>query len=130
MTSVFLEMKYVNGGARLVATFSDSSTHYINYKALKKQINAARNALQASVPNNADPPELTGSTNFPSLTEGFFYELDRNVESVDGFFTKKSTDIKRRFKLLIDKYGDSGSDQLDYHELDDLVCQSTLCPTN
>lgn len=27
----------------------------------------------------------------------------------------------RRLKLLIDKYGDSRSDQLDYHELEDLV---------
>jgi hypothetical protein len=51
----------------------------------------------------------------------FFYELDRNVESVDDFFTKKSSDMQRRLKLLIDKYGDSRSDQLDYHELEDLV---------
>jgi glycerophosphodiester phosphodiesterase len=51
----------------------------------------------------------------------FFYELDRNVESVDDFFSKKSSDMQRRLKLLIDKYGDSRSDQLDYHELEDLV---------
>ena len=59
-----------------------------------------------------------------SLTIAFFYELDRNVELVDDFFTKKSTDMQRRLKLLIDKYGDSRSDQLDYHELEDLVQQS------
>lgn len=51
----------------------------------------------------------------------FFYELDRNVECVDDFFTKKSSDMQRRLKLLIDKYGDSRSDQLDYHELEELV---------
>jgi len=29
--------------------------------------------------------------------------------------------MQRRLKLLIDKYGDSRSDQIDYHELEDLV---------
>ena len=57
----------------------------------------------------------------------FFYELDRNVESVDDFFTKKSTDVQRRFKLLMDKYGDSRSDQLDFHELEDLVYSHLVC---
>ena len=56
----------------------------------------------------------------------FFYELDRNVEVVDDFFTKKNADIQRRFKLLIDKYGDSKSDQLDSHELEDLVSSFTM----
>jgi hypothetical protein len=56
----------------------------------------------------------------------FFYELDRNVESVDDFYTKKSTDMQRRLKLLIDKYGDSRSDQLDFHELEDLVFLSLI----
>jgi hypothetical protein len=55
------------------------------------------------------------------LIVAFFYELDRNVESVDDFFTKKSVDMQRRLKLLIDKYGDSQSNQLDFHELEDLV---------
>ena len=63
------------------------------------------------------------------LTIAFFYELDRNVELVDDFFTKKSTDMQRRLKLLIDKYGDSRSDQLDYHELEDLV-QKSDCGAN
>lgn len=40
---------------------------------------------------------------------------------MDDFFTKKSSDMQRRLKLLIDKYGDSKSDQLDLHELEDLV---------
>ena len=43
------------------------------------------------------------------------------MEFVDDFFTKKSTDMQRRLKLLIDKYGDSKSNQLDFHELEDLV---------
>ena len=51
----------------------------------------------------------------------FFYELDRNVESVDDFFNKKSTDMQRRLKLLMDKYGDSKGNQMDFHELEDLV---------
>ena len=55
------------------------------------------------------------------LIVAFFYELDRNVESVDVFFTKKSIDMQRRLKLLVDKYGDSKNNQLDFHELEDLV---------
>ena len=52
----------------------------------------------------------------------FFTELDRNVEAVDDFFTKKSTDFQKRLKLIFDKYGESRSDQLDSHELEDIVC--------
>jgi hypothetical protein len=59
----------------------------------------------------------------------FFYELDRNVECVDDFFTKKSSDMQRRLKLLMDKYGDSRSDQLDYHELEELVHLSLISLT-
>lgn len=97
---------------------ADSSSHYLNYKALKKQINSARKPSQA---NHDHSPDLTGCPFCDLLILAFFYELDRNVESVEDFFTKKSSDMQRRLKLLIDKYGDSKSDQLDLHELEDLV---------
>jgi hypothetical protein len=57
----------------------------------------------------------------------FFYELDRNLESVDDFFSKKSAEMQRRLKLLLDKYGDNNCDQLDYHDLEDLVSPSVCC---
>jgi glycerophosphodiester phosphodiesterase len=51
----------------------------------------------------------------------FFYELDRNVEVVDEFFSKKSAEMQRRLKLLQDKYGDGTCDFLDWHDVEDLV---------
>ena len=93
------------------------SAHYLNYKALKKQI---KSALQPGVKDASH--DLTGWPLPNILKVAFFYELDRNVESVDDFFNKKSTDMQRRLKLLIDQYGDSQGNQLDFHELEDLVC--------
>ena len=98
---------------------ADGSAHYLNYKTLKKQIKSAQRPIE---PPHEESPDLTGLARFCCAKRvAFFYELDRNVESVDDFFTKKSSDMQRRLKLLIDKYGDSGNDQLDYHELEDLV---------
>ena len=52
----------------------------------------------------------------------FFFELDRNVELVNDFYFKKSGDLQRRVKLLVDKYGDSQGNHLEDYELEDLVC--------
>jgi glycerophosphodiester phosphodiesterase len=37
----------------------------------------------------------------------FFYALDRNLEDVDSFYTKKYGDAARRLKLLQDQYGNN-----------------------
>jgi len=102
---------------------ADVSSHYLNYKALKKQIKSAQKPTEdATSKDETISPDLTGYYYHCSLLIiAFFYELDRNLESVDDFFSKKSAEMLRRLKLLIDKYGDSRSDQLDYHELEDLV---------
>ncbi|GAO51643.1 GDPD-domain-containing protein [Saitoella complicata NRRL Y-17804] len=67
------------------------SSHYINYKALKKHITSAQQAKHAT----GTDPDLTA----------FFFDLDRNVEEVNNFFNKRDTEITRRLKLLNDKYG-------------------------
>ena len=97
------------------------SAHYLNYKALKKQIKSVQ---QLGVKETS--PDLTGCLLPNFLIVAFFYELDRNVEFVDDFFTKKSSDMQRRLKLLIDQYGDSKSNQLDFHELEDLVFSRSI----
>jgi hypothetical protein len=51
-----------------------------------------------------------------------FSGLDKNVEFVDSFFTKRSTNLQRQLNLLINMYGEIGSAQLDFHELEELVC--------
>jgi|SRR5271169_5424885 len=101
-----------------------ASTHYLSYKALKKHIKGAATA------SAEDSPEFTSIPLPPPLlldvhaNIAFFYELDRNVEVVDDFFSKKSAEMQRRLKLLQEKYGDGQNDLLDFHDVDDLVLTS------
>jgi glycerophosphodiester phosphodiesterase len=101
---------------------SDPSAHYINYKALKKQIKSAQIPSADAIPDESQSPDLTGSPLHVLLTIAFFFELDRNVEVVEDFFSKKSADIQRRLKSLIDRYGENRTDMRDAPELEDLVC--------
>jgi len=53
---------------------------------------------------------------------GFYFSLDRNLETVDGFYKKKYAESSRRLRLLYDRYGSSPNpDELDQHDLDDLI---------
>lgn len=38
------------------------------------------------------------------LVPAFFYALDRNIETVDGFFNKRLAEAQRRLKLLESRY--------------------------
>ena len=38
---------------------------------------------------------------------GFFYSLDRNLEDVDHFYTKKYQELTRKLKIWVDQYGDT-----------------------
>ena len=53
----------------------------------------------------------------------FFYSLDRNLEDVDSFYSKKYSDITRRLKLLQDQYGESIDNLggLDRDEVEDVM---------
>ncbi|KAI9278328.1 Glycerophosphoryl diester phosphodiesterase family-domain-containing protein [Phascolomyces articulosus] len=64
------------------------SKNYLNYKALKKSINeAARNS----------PP-------LEEDTTAIFFQLDRELEKVDTFYTYKQSQIDRRLWILTEKY--------------------------
>ncbi|KAL2260774.1 hypothetical protein VTK26DRAFT_5128 [Humicola hyalothermophila] len=63
---------------------------YIDYKGLKKLVKAAANAAQ-----DGEPVDLAE----------FFFALDRNLEDVDQFYSKKFADARRRLKVLQDRYG-------------------------
>ncbi|KAF2706557.1 GDPD-domain-containing protein [Pleomassaria siparia CBS 279.74] len=84
------------------------ASYYINYKSLKQLIKTA----SAAVKNGADP----------DLAE-FFFSLDRNLEDVDGFYTKKYSEAARRLKLLHGRYGHSvqSPDGIDQDESQDLM---------
>ncbi|KKK17847.1 hypothetical protein P175DRAFT_0472761 [Aspergillus ochraceoroseus IBT 24754] len=65
------------------------SASYIRYKSLKKLIKSLAERVKAG--HEAD-------------LAGFFYSLDRNLEDVDHFYNKKSSDFTRRLKLLEGRY--------------------------
>ncbi|KAI9498524.1 Glycerophosphoryl diester phosphodiesterase family-domain-containing protein [Zychaea mexicana] len=64
------------------------SKNYLSYKSLKKTINeAARNS----------PPSEEATT-------AIFFQLDRELEKVDTFYTYKQSQIDRRLWILSEKY--------------------------
>ncbi|KAL9059031.1 MAG: hypothetical protein Q9162_001419 [Coniocarpon cinnabarinum] len=68
------------------------SSDYIDYKTLKKLIKSA-----SVEQRHGQEPDLAG----------FFYSLDRNLETVDNFYNKKYAEVERRVKLLRDRYDDA-----------------------
>ncbi|KAL9594613.1 MAG: hypothetical protein Q9219_006943 [cf. Caloplaca sp. 3 TL-2023] len=81
---------------------------YIKYKSLKKLIKSA--AESAKLQTGVDTAE-------------FFFSLDRNLEDVDAFYSKKFGDATRRLKLLEDRYGKATEipQDIDVSELEDLM---------
>ncbi|KAI5804158.1 glycerophosphocholine phosphodiesterase-like protein Gde1 [Peziza echinospora] len=88
------------------------ATSYINYKGLKRLLKAEVEKVK-----NGGDADLTP----------FFYSLDRNVELVDTFFSKRLAEYTRRFKVLQSKYShephiaDPIVDGLGRDELEELV---------
>ncbi|KAM3424290.1 hypothetical protein BST61_g11173 [Cercospora zeina] len=84
---------------------------YIDYKALKKLIKAAK----ASEGTNGEP----------DLAE-FFFTLDRQLEDIDTFYNRKYAEISRRLRLLYDRYGMASKlkDGMEREDVQDLT--STL----
>ncbi|KAI0136968.1 glycerophosphoryl diester phosphodiesterase [Xylariales sp. AK1849] len=82
---------------------------YIDYKGLKKLIKAASES-SANAGKKADLAE-------------FFFALDRNLEDVDSFYSKKFAEAHRRLKLLQDRYGRSPDAviDLDDDEVEELM---------
>lgn len=65
------------------------SSHYINYKGLKRLIKVTN-----GTPRHESPQDATA----------FFYELDRGLEDINLFYNKRTTDITRRLHLLEARY--------------------------
>ncbi|KAG9239192.1 Glycerophosphoryl diester phosphodiesterase family-domain-containing protein [Amylocarpus encephaloides] len=84
------------------------ASSYINYKGLKKLIKAA--ATTARLGKDVDLAEI-------------FFSLDRNLEGVDEFYSKKFGDASRRLKLLQERYGSSQQslEDLDRNEIEELM---------
>lgn len=60
-SAVYIEMRFLSGGVSLkTAEMSDISAHYLNYKALKKQIKNAQQPIQSDSSNVTQSPDLTG----------------------------------------------------------------------
>lgn len=83
------------------------ASNYIDYKGLKKLIKADARASQSG--EKVDLAE-------------FFFALDRNLEDVDYFYSKKFSDACRRLKLLQDRYGQTSDvSDLDVDETEELM---------
>lgn len=84
------------------------ATSYIKYKALKKLIKST--AEDSTCGSSIDTAE-------------FFYSLDRNLEDVDNFYTRKYEDAARRLKLLQGRYGRPTDfpNGIDRDEVEDLM---------
>ncbi|KAK4494744.1 hypothetical protein PRZ48_014100 [Zasmidium cellare] len=82
---------------------------YIDYKALKKLIKAAKKEKD----QDGDEPDLAE----------FFYTLDRQLEDVDTFYNRKYAEFSRRLRLLFDRYGMASKlkDGMDRDDMDDLM---------
>ncbi|KAJ4316398.1 Glycerophosphocholine phosphodiesterase [Neodidymelliopsis sp. IMI 364377] len=84
------------------------ASSYINYKGLKKLIKTAAEASK----HGADP----------DLAE-FFFSLDRNLEDVDTFYSRKYAEYARRLRLLQSRYGRVAQmpEGIDKDEAQDLI---------
>jgi glycerophosphodiester phosphodiesterase len=84
------------------------SSSYIQYKALKKLIKAGQKAVEAG-----EEPDLAG----------FFFSLDRQLETVDTFYNRKYGEFSRRLRLLSERYGISVRmpDSMEKADVEELV---------
>ncbi|KAJ1956830.1 phosphate system positive regulatory protein pho81, partial [Dispira parvispora] len=63
------------------------SSHYMDYKALKKIINSLGTSQQR----------------FQFTKTAFFYQLERELEKVNEFYMQKESDLKQRLRTLLEK---------------------------
>ncbi|RMY59220.1 hypothetical protein D0865_02194 [Hortaea werneckii] len=84
------------------------ASNYIDYKRLKKLIKTAKQAVE-----HGDDPDLAG----------FSFTLDRQLENVDTFYSRKYAEFSRRLRLLYERYGmvSKLSDGMDKEEMEDLM---------
>ncbi|KAK4667246.1 Glycerophosphocholine phosphodiesterase [Podospora pseudopauciseta] len=82
---------------------------YIDYKRLKKLIKTAADTAA----HNGDQVDLAE----------FLFALDREVECVDQFYTRKLHENQRRLQAITDRYGPTPRDaaNIDEEELEDLI---------
>ena len=97
------------------------SIYYMNYKHLKKIIKSLDAGNQIDL-------ELEDSDYLEYVKDKlslFFFEIDRNIESVDAFYNAKAKEYERRLLKIIDVVGYKNG-QLDYKlesqdELDEII---------
>ncbi|KAI9350350.1 hypothetical protein BDR26DRAFT_852232 [Obelidium mucronatum] len=82
---------------------------YLNYKALKKVINAVE-ALAENAAATAGGPvllatavDVTHMAEFQALKTNFFFKLERELEKVNAFYLQKESEFKVRLRSLVDK---------------------------
>ncbi|KAJ3071112.1 hypothetical protein HDU98_005824 [Podochytrium sp. JEL0797] len=84
---------------------------YLNYKALKKVINAVEAlAESAQAASGSSQPvllatvvDVTHMSEFQALKTAFFFKLERELEKVNAFYLQKESEFKVRLRSLVDK---------------------------
>lgn len=70
--------------------------HYMNYKRLKKTIKLIDQFVNYQKFNADQVPDLVSA-----VVQQFFFELDRDVELVSGFYDVKSVEYRRRLDRIV-----------------------------
>jgi len=97
------------GKTLVIHQIPEWSTNYINYKQLKKIIKT----IDAGDGHGIDDPDALALT----LSQ-FFFELDRNIETVDDFYNTKFIEYNRRLDKIVSVLGYSDDTKTIGHPVD------------
>lgn len=87
--------------------------YYMNYKHLKKIIKNVDSVINYNQFNPKDLPELISS-----IVSQFFFELDRDIEKVSGFYNSKFKEYNRRLDKLVHILGYDDTNHTIHHQID------------
>ncbi|KAI8336814.1 Glycerophosphoryl diester phosphodiesterase family-domain-containing protein [Chlamydoabsidia padenii] len=95
------------GKALLNNQLPEWSKNYLSYKALKKYINEASHHLPPSTETTTGTQKILINRHMLThshTTLAIFFQLDREVEKVNTFYSYKQAQIDRRLWILSEKY--------------------------
>lgn len=96
------------------------SIYYMNYKHLKKIIKSIDSVKNSPEIDESNHPEIISDT-----LSTFFYELDRDLEKVDSFYSTKFKEYNRRLIKIVQVLGYQDGqithNTEDFEEVDEII---------
>ncbi|KAJ3357848.1 phosphate system positive regulatory protein pho81 [Entophlyctis luteolus] len=83
-----------------------AGAHHLNYKALKKVINAVEALTESAASGQTfqqPNTDVSQRSEFQALKTAFFFKLERELEKVNAFYLKKELEFKVRLHALVEK---------------------------